>query len=134
MLVLITHTFALDVEGQTDVARVFRDTAEGETGHANGHLFFLEAVGDPVTGMPIGNSSDNLASAIAGETHVSATLHSSHTVDHSTRILAHSHRTHTSTRVRTRTHMHTRTLLSLTTLLTTGIHRHVPRLLQNCQR
>jgi rubrerythrin len=58
------------VEGNSDVARVFRDAAEGETGHANGHLFFLEAVGDPVTGMPIGPSVDNLQSAIAGETHV----------------------------------------------------------------
>lgn len=53
-----------DIEGLTDVARVFRDTgkktscfsictgrihvllflAEGETAHANGHLFFLEEV------------------------------------------------------------------------------------------
>ena len=27
-----------DVEGQNDVAAVFRSTAEGETGHALGHL------------------------------------------------------------------------------------------------
>ena len=27
-----------DVEGQNDVAAVFRSTAEGETGHAHGHL------------------------------------------------------------------------------------------------
>jgi len=39
-----------DVEGYNDVAAVFRSTAEGETGHAHGHLEFLEA-------------------AIAGETH-----------------------------------------------------------------
>ena len=58
-----------DVEGYNDVAAVFRSTAEGETGHAHGHLEYLEQVGDPATGLPIGPTSDNLASAIAGETH-----------------------------------------------------------------
>jgi rubrerythrin len=32
-------------------------------------LFFLEEVGDPVTDKPIGNSIDNLKSAVEGETH-----------------------------------------------------------------
>ena len=58
-----------DGEGLNDVAVVFRSTAEGETGHAHGHLEFLEEVGDPVTGTPIGRSDDNLKAAIAGETH-----------------------------------------------------------------
>ncbi len=58
-----------DVEGYNDVAAVFRSTAEGETGHAYGHLEYLEAVGDPATGKPIGRTADNLAAAIAGETH-----------------------------------------------------------------
>jgi rubrerythrin len=58
-----------DVEGYNDVAAVFRSTAEGETGHAHGHLEYLEAVGDPATGLPIGATRDNLMSAIAGETH-----------------------------------------------------------------
>jgi len=58
-----------DVEGQNDVAAVFRSTAEGETGHAHGHLEYLEACGDPATGLPIGASRDNLKAAIAGETH-----------------------------------------------------------------
>ncbi|HCX33473.1 MAG TPA: rubrerythrin [Rhodocyclaceae bacterium] len=58
-----------DVEGQNDVAAVFRSTAEGETGHAHGHLEYLEAVGDPATGLPIGRTRLNLAAAIAGETH-----------------------------------------------------------------
>ena len=35
-----------DIEGYNDVAAVFRSTAEGETGHAHGHLEFLEEVGD----------------------------------------------------------------------------------------
>jgi rubrerythrin len=58
-----------DVEGQNDVAALYRSTAEGETGHAHGHLEFLEAVGDPATGLPIGNSRQNLKAAVAGETH-----------------------------------------------------------------
>ena len=58
-----------DVEGYNDVSAVFRSTAEGETGHAHGHLEFLEEVGDPATGKPIGETSDNLVSAVAGETH-----------------------------------------------------------------
>ena len=57
-----------DVEGYNDVAAVFRST-EGETGHAHGHLEYLEAVGDPATGLPIGETSQNLKAAIAGETH-----------------------------------------------------------------
>ena len=48
---------------------MFRSTAEGETGHAHGHLEYLEAVGDPATGLPIGETKANLKSAIAGETH-----------------------------------------------------------------
>ena len=58
-----------DIEGQNDVAALFRSTAEGETGHAHGHLEFLEASGDPATGLPIGPTRQNLESAVAGETH-----------------------------------------------------------------
>ena len=58
-----------DVEGQNDVAAVFRSTAEGETGHAHGHFEYMESVGDPATDLPIGPSRDNLKAAIAGETH-----------------------------------------------------------------
>lgn len=58
-----------DIEGYNDVAAVFRSTAEGETGHAFGHLEYLEAIGDPVTDQPIGGTADNLKSAIAGETY-----------------------------------------------------------------
>ncbi|MFQ5959462.1 MAG: rubrerythrin family protein, partial [Alphaproteobacteria bacterium] len=58
-----------DVEGYNDVAAVFRSTAEGETGHAHGHLEFLSEVGDPATGKPIGATSANLEAAIAGETY-----------------------------------------------------------------
>ena len=58
-----------DVEGYNDVAVVFRSTAEGETGHAHGHLEYLEECGDPATGEPIGNTAANLKASIAGETH-----------------------------------------------------------------
>ena len=58
-----------DIEGYNDVASVFRSTAEGETGHAHGHLEYLEEVGDPATGLPIGETKDNLASAVQVETH-----------------------------------------------------------------
>ncbi|MEN9688241.1 MAG: hypothetical protein RI998_238 [Pseudomonadota bacterium] len=58
-----------DIEGQSDVAALFRSTAQGETGHAHGHLEWLEPCGDPVTGLPIGSTRDNLKSAVAGETY-----------------------------------------------------------------
>ena len=58
-----------DVEGYPEVAGNFRETAEGETGHAHGHLDYLKKVGDPATGLPIGDTSANLKAAIAGETH-----------------------------------------------------------------
>jgi rubrerythrin len=58
-----------DVEGYNDVAAVFRSTAEGETGHAHGHLEYLEETGDPATGEPIGPTALNLKASIAGETH-----------------------------------------------------------------
>ena len=58
-----------DVEGYNDVSAVFRSTAEGETGHAHGHLEWLEQCGDPATGLPIGPTRDNLKAAVAGETH-----------------------------------------------------------------
>ncbi len=58
-----------DVEGYNDVATVFRSTAEGETGHAFGHLEYLSETGDPATGEPIGGTDNNLKAAIAGETH-----------------------------------------------------------------
>src|SRR5436853_6273064 len=57
-----------DVEGRPDVAGLFKDTADGETGHAHGHLDYLKQAADPATGMPIGSTEKNLKSAIAGET------------------------------------------------------------------
>jgi rubrerythrin len=58
-----------DVEGYPEVAGNFRETAEGETGHAHGHLDYLKPIGDPATDLPFGSTEANLRSAIAGETH-----------------------------------------------------------------
>lgn len=58
-----------DVEGYPEVAGNFRETAEGETGHAHGHLDYLKEVGDPATDLPIGDTVNNLKSAVAGETY-----------------------------------------------------------------
>lgn len=58
-----------DVEGYPEIASNFRETAEGETGHAHGHLDYLKQVGDPATDLPMGDSSLNLKAAVAGETY-----------------------------------------------------------------
>ncbi len=58
-----------DVEGYPDIAGLFRDTAEGETGHAHGHLEYLKKVGDPATDKTFGDTINNLKSAVAGETY-----------------------------------------------------------------
>ena len=58
-----------DIEGYPEIAGNFRDTAEGETGHAHGHLEFLKRAGDPATDLPIGTTDKNLRAAVAGETH-----------------------------------------------------------------
>ena len=58
-----------DIEGFPDIAGLFKDTADAETGHAFGHLDFLKGVGDPATGEPIGKTELNLKAAAAGETY-----------------------------------------------------------------
>lgn len=58
-----------DISGEPDVARLFRDTAEGETGHAHGHLEYMRSVGDPATGLPFGDVTEMLKASVAGETH-----------------------------------------------------------------
>ena len=58
-----------DVEGYPEVAGNFRQTAEGETGHAHGHLDYLKQVGDPATGLSIDDTAGMLKAAVAGETH-----------------------------------------------------------------
>jgi rubrerythrin len=60
-----------DVAGDNDVSALFRSTAEGETGHAHGHMEYLieGGAGDPGTDMPARTTAEALESAIHGETH-----------------------------------------------------------------
>ncbi len=60
-----------DIQGYPDVANNFRETGEGETGHAFGHLDYLKKYGggDPATGKPIGTLKEMLESSLAGETY-----------------------------------------------------------------
>lgn len=48
---------------------MFKNIADGATGHAHGHLEYIAEVGDPITGLPIGDSEQNLKASIAGETY-----------------------------------------------------------------
>lgn len=66
-----------DVEGLPEIAGNFKETADGETGHAYGHLDYLKQVGDPATGLPIGGTEKNLQAAVAGETHEYETMYPS---------------------------------------------------------
>ena len=60
-----------DISGENDLAALFRSTAEGETGHAHGHMEYLieGGAGEPGTDMPAKNARQMLEAAIAGETH-----------------------------------------------------------------
>lgn len=60
-----------DIQGYPEAAGVFKNTADGETGHAFGHLEFMEkgGSGDPATGLEIGDTAANLKAAVAGETY-----------------------------------------------------------------
>ena len=66
---------AADIEGRPDIGGLFRDTSEAETGHAFGHLDLLQALGDPTTGIPFGETQQNLRSAIEGETYEHAEMY-----------------------------------------------------------
>ncbi|WP_412777642.1 rubrerythrin family protein [Thalassospira lucentensis] len=56
-----------DIEGDTEAAELFRAAAEAETGHAFGHLEFLEKTGDATTGKALGTTKLNLEAALALE-------------------------------------------------------------------
>ena len=45
-----------DIEGLPEIASLFKNIADGATGHAHGHLEYIAEVGDPITGLPIGDS------------------------------------------------------------------------------
>jgi len=56
-----------DIEGQPDVAQLFRDLAEGGICNAHGSLDFLRTEGDPLTGAPIGQTDRNLHASLLAE-------------------------------------------------------------------
>lgn len=58
-----------DIEGHPEAAALFRSIAEGETGHAHGHLEYIAEVGDPLSGEPIGETEANFKASIASETY-----------------------------------------------------------------
>lgn len=58
-----------EAEGFTAAAEIFRETADGEVGHAKGHLEFLKEVGDPTLDLPIGNTRQALQTSEKLETY-----------------------------------------------------------------
>lgn len=54
-----------DVEGRPAEAAMFRSSAAAATSNAHGHLEFLADVGDPVSGLAIGDTDDNVAAVVA---------------------------------------------------------------------
>jgi rubrerythrin len=58
-----------DVDGFPEIAALFRNIADSETGHAFGILEYLAEIGDPTSGEPIGDTQDNVRSSILGETY-----------------------------------------------------------------
>ncbi len=65
-----------DVEGHPDVAGLFRDTAEGETGHAHGHLdYLLKRSATPPPACRSATPPANLKASVAGETYEYTTMY-----------------------------------------------------------
>jgi rubrerythrin len=56
-----------EIEGQMHVARLFSELADSLACAAHGHLDFLRDVADPVSEQPIGDTTLNLANAMAVE-------------------------------------------------------------------
>ena len=54
-------------EGFPTVAEMFERLAQNQAVLVEGHLDFLRMVGDPLSGLPLGHTSDNLVAALAGE-------------------------------------------------------------------
>ena len=55
------------VEGYEGAAEVLRELAEAVEAHADGTLDYLKHSGDPLTGLPIGGTEENLYAALTGE-------------------------------------------------------------------
>ena len=55
---------------------MFHSIGKGKTGHGQGHLEYLEGIGDPTSATPIGSTTENLRAAIAAEAHESTDVYS----------------------------------------------------------
>ncbi|WP_033070232.1 rubrerythrin family protein [Thalassospira australica] len=56
-----------DIEGENEAAELFRTAAEAETGHAFGHLEFLETADNPLADKAMRTTRRNLESAYEQE-------------------------------------------------------------------
>lgn len=64
-----------EMEGFSDIAAAFREQAESELCLADGNLDFLRQVGDPSSGLPIGETSRNLKAAGQSSSDAGQTLY-----------------------------------------------------------
>lgn len=58
-----------EIEGYPDVARTFRELAESQAVNAHGHLDFLMRAGEPIVGLPLGDTVQNVRAAVAVQQH-----------------------------------------------------------------
>jgi rubrerythrin len=49
-----------EMEGFADASKALGELSDAEMGYADGHLDFLRREGDPATGLPIGDTTQNL--------------------------------------------------------------------------
>ncbi len=56
-----------EIEGFPEVARTFRELADSQNLYADGHLDFLMRAGEPLTGLPVGETAQNLRAALAAQ-------------------------------------------------------------------
>lgn len=66
---LCYHRFASTAkhEGFPAIAELFERLAQNQNVLVEGHLDFLRTVGDPLSGLPLGHTGDNLNAALADE-------------------------------------------------------------------
>jgi rubrerythrin len=54
-----------EIEGFPEIARTFRELAESQAFQAQGHLDLLMRAGDPLSGLQVGETPQNLRAALA---------------------------------------------------------------------
>ena len=64
-----------EFEGHSAAAEALGSAAESDALHAHGTLDFLRQAGDPSTDMPLGETEDNLAAAVAAEARLAGTVY-----------------------------------------------------------